>query len=41
VWVRNLFNEQHLVARSYSVGSGIYGYFNDPRTFGVQGNIQF
>ena len=41
LWVRNLFDEQHLVARSYSVGSGVYGYFNDPRTFGVQGNVKF
>ncbi len=31
VWVRNLFNEQHLVARTYTVGTGYYGYFNDPR----------
>ena len=41
LWVRNLFNEQHLVARTYSVGSGVYGYFNDPRTFGGQANIKF
>jgi iron complex outermembrane receptor protein len=40
-WMRNLFNEQHLVARSYSVAQGIYGYFNDPRTFGVQANVKF
>jgi iron complex outermembrane receptor protein len=40
-WVRNLFDEQHLVTRTYSVGSGVYGYFNDPRTFGVQGNFKF
>jgi iron complex outermembrane receptor protein len=40
-WVRNLFNEQHLVARSYTVGTGIYGYFNDPRTFGAQVNVKF
>jgi iron complex outermembrane receptor protein len=41
VWVRNLFNEQHLVARSYSPAAGVYGYFNDPRTYGVQANIKF
>lgn len=40
-WVRNLFNEQHMVARSYTPGTGIYGYFNDPRTFGGQANIKF
>ena len=41
VWARNLFNEAHLVQRSYSVGSGVSGYFNDPRTFGIQGNVKF
>jgi iron complex outermembrane receptor protein len=41
LWIRNLFNEQHLVARSYSPAAGVYGYFNDPRTVGVQGNIKF
>jgi iron complex outermembrane receptor protein len=40
-WVRNLFNEQHLVARTYSTGTGAYGYFNDPRTFGAQGTVKF
>jgi iron complex outermembrane receptor protein len=40
-WVRNLFNEQHLVARTYTTGTGYYGYFNDPRTFGGQANIRF
>jgi iron complex outermembrane receptor protein len=40
-WVRNLFNEQHLVARTYTPGTGTYGYFNDPRTFGGQANIRF
>ncbi|WP_343617073.1 TonB-dependent receptor plug domain-containing protein [Novosphingobium sp.] len=40
-WVRNLFNEQHVVNRTYSTGTGYYGYFNDPRTFGGQVNIRF
>ncbi len=40
-WVRNLFNEQHLVQQSYSPGAGYYGYFNDPRTFGGQATIKF
>ncbi len=40
-WVRNLFNEQHLVARTYTTGTGDYGYFNNPRTFGGQANIRF
>lgn len=42
LWVRNLFNEAHMITRSESsVGNGVTGLFNDPRTFGVQGNIKF
>ena len=40
-WVRNLFDEEHLVTRSLSVTSGITGAFNDPRTFGVQVSARF
>jgi iron complex outermembrane recepter protein len=40
-WVRNLFNEQHLVARTFAAGPGTYGYFNDPRTFGGQVQVKF
>ncbi|MFX8817289.1 hypothetical protein ABTM85_21005, partial [Acinetobacter baumannii] len=40
-WVRNLFDEQHLVSRNYSIGTGISGYFNDPRTFGGQVSVKF
>jgi iron complex outermembrane receptor protein len=41
LWSRNLFNEQHMYTRSYSVTSGITGVYNDPRTFGFEGKMQF
>jgi len=40
VWARNLFNEQHLFYKSGSPNAGISGFFNDSRTFGVEGNIK-
>ena len=40
VWARNLFNEQHLFYKSGSPTSGVSGFFNDPRTFGVEINIK-
>ena len=43
VWARNLLNEQHIYRRSNANGSilGDYANFNPPRTFGVQGTINF
>jgi iron complex outermembrane receptor protein len=41
VWARNLFNEQHLFYKALSPTSGVNGFFNEPRTFGVQGQIKF
>ena len=40
VWARNLFNEQHLFYKSGSPNAGISGFFNDPRTFGLEANIK-
>lgn len=40
VWARNLFNEQHLFYKSASATAGVSGFFNDPRTFGVEFNIK-
>jgi iron complex outermembrane recepter protein len=40
VWGRNLFNEQHLFYKSGSATAGISGFFNDPRTFGIEANIK-
>jgi iron complex outermembrane receptor protein len=41
VWARNLFNEQHLYTRNISLTTGVSGAFNERRTFGVEGNVQF
>jgi iron complex outermembrane receptor protein len=41
VWARNLLNEQHLFYKSASPTGGVTGFFNDPRTFGIEGNIKF
>jgi len=40
VWVRNLFNEEHLFYKSGSAAAGVSGFFNDPRTFGADINIK-
>jgi iron complex outermembrane receptor protein len=40
IWARNLFNEQHLFYKSGSPRSGVQGFFNDPRTFGIEANIR-
>ena len=40
-WVRNLFDEQHLYIRGYSITEGVQGVYNDPRTFGFEGNMRF
>jgi iron complex outermembrane recepter protein len=41
LWGRNLFNEQHVFYKSGSATAGLQGFFNDPRTFGVEANIKF
>ncbi|EIZ77588.1 TonB-dependent receptor [Novosphingobium sp. Rr 2-17] len=40
VWSRNLFNEQHLFYKTVSTTSGTSGMFNEPRTFGIQGQVK-
>ncbi|MFZ4748503.1 MAG: TonB-dependent receptor [Sphingomonas sp.] len=40
IWSRNLFNRQHLFYKSGSAAAGISGFFNDPRTFGIEANIK-
>ena len=40
VWVRNLFNEQHLFYKSAAPSSGVSGFFNDFRTFGIEANVK-
>ena len=41
LWARNLFNEQHLFYKSGTPTAGVQGFFNDPRTFGIEANIKF
>lgn len=40
LWARNLFNEQHVFYKSGSQTAGISGFFNDPRTWGVELNVK-
>ncbi len=40
VWSRNLFNEQHVFAKFSGPTGGVSGFFNDPRTFGIEANIK-
>jgi iron complex outermembrane receptor protein len=43
VWTRNLFNEQHMyrVSNENAKTLGYYANFNPPRTFGLEGTINF
>jgi iron complex outermembrane recepter protein len=41
IWARNLFNEQHLFYKSGTPRTGISGFYNDFRTFGVEANVKF
>ncbi|OJV28874.1 TonB-dependent receptor [Sphingomonas sp. 67-36] len=43
VWTRNLFNEQHKyrVSNENAKTLGYYANFNPPRTFGIEGSINF
>jgi iron complex outermembrane recepter protein len=41
IWARNLLNEQHLFYKQGAPRSGVSGFFNDPRTFGVEATIKF
>ena len=40
LWSRNLFNEQHLFYKSAASTGEVSGFFNDPRTYGVEINIK-
>ncbi len=41
LWARNLFNEEHVFYKSGSPRAGVQGFFNDPRTFGIEANIKY
>ncbi len=40
IWARNLFNNQHLFYKSGAPRSGVQGFFNEPRTFGIEAKIK-
>lgn len=40
IWGRNLFNQEHLFYKSGAPRTGIQGFFNEPRTFGVEAKIK-
>ncbi|ALL14605.1 TonB-dependent receptor [Caulobacter henricii] len=41
LWSRNLLDEAHVFYRNTSAVLGVYGIYNEPRTFGVEANIKF
>ena len=40
IWARNLLNEEHLFVKSTSVTAGVMGFFNEPRTYGIEFNVK-
>jgi iron complex outermembrane receptor protein len=40
LWARNLLNEEHLFYKSLSPTAGLAGFYNEPRTFGVQVKLE-
>ena len=40
IWARNLLNEEHLLVKSTSVTAGVMGFFNEPRTYGIEFNVK-
>jgi iron complex outermembrane receptor protein len=41
LWSRNLFNEAYAFVKNNGGPLGIYGIFNEPRTFGVEGRVKY
>ena len=40
LWARNLLNEEHINTRNLDVKAGTTGFFNEPRTFGIEVKIR-
>jgi len=40
LWSRNLLNEEHVFYKSGTARGGVNGFFNDPRTFGIDLTIK-
>ena len=41
LWARNLLNEQHTFLKNTNASLGVYGIYNEPRTFGAEANMKF
>jgi iron complex outermembrane receptor protein len=41
VWSRNLLDEKHVFLRNTNASLGVYGIYNEPRTYGVEGRVRF
>ncbi len=40
-WARNLFNEQHMFYKTLNTLTGVSGFFNEPRTYGLEATVKF
>ncbi|KTT68351.1 TonB-dependent receptor [Sphingomonas sanguinis] len=40
-WARNLFNEQHLFYKGLNTATGVSGFFNEARTYGLEAGVKF
>ena len=40
-WARNLFNEQHLFFKGLNTATGVSGFFNEARTYGLEAMVKF
>jgi iron complex outermembrane receptor protein len=40
IWSRNLLNEEHVFYKSQAVTAGVNGFYNEPRTIGIEVNLK-
>jgi iron complex outermembrane receptor protein len=40
IWSRNLLNEDHVFYKSQAVTAGVNGFYNEPRTIGIEVNLK-
>ncbi len=40
-WSRNLLNEQHMFYKGLNTLTGLSGFFNEPRTYGLEATVRF
>ncbi len=41
LWSRNLLDESHVFLRNTNAALGVFGIYNEPRTYGVEANVKF